>query len=87
MCESGEFCYYFNSNGAGSVSDFSSFISNLGDSRPSCYEFRGKGNGKGKCVKNHAASVWNRSSKSVTVYFNSGYGGKAQIIEPATRRT
>jgi hypothetical protein len=29
-------------------------------------------------VKNNAASVWNRTGKSVTVYFNSGYAGSAQ---------
>ena len=45
---------------------------------PSCYDFKGAGNGKGLCVKNNAASVWNRSSKTVRVYFNSGYGGTYQ---------
>ncbi|MEV0408598.1 peptidase inhibitor family I36 protein, partial [Actinoallomurus sp. NPDC050550] len=36
-----------------------------------------------KCVKNSAASVWNRSSKTVRVYFNSNYGGRYQ---PPVRR-
>lgn len=80
VCQSGEFCYYFNSNEAGSVSDFKTSISNLGDRQPSCYEFRSKAKGKGVCVKNNAASVWNRTSKTVTVYYNSGYGGKSQSI-------
>ena len=82
VCESGEFCYYFNSGEHGSISDFSSSVSNLGDRQPSCYEFRGKGSGKGVCVKNNAASVWNRSAKPVTVYFNSGYHGTSQTIAP-----
>ena len=85
VCDSGEFCYFFNSNYAGSVSDFSGSMSNLGDRQPYCYEFRGKGNGKGICVKNHAASVWNRSSKPVTVFFNSGYHGASQTIAPGHR--
>lgn len=85
VCESGEFCYYFNSNNAGSVSDFNTSISNLGDHQPSCYEFRGKGLGKGLCVKNNAASVWNRTSKTVTVFYNSGYGGRSQSIAAGHR--
>ena len=85
VCEPGEFCYFYNSNEHGSISDFSGSISNLGDSQPSCYEFRGKGSGKGLCVKNHAASVWNRSKKPVTVYYNSGYGGTSQTIAAGHR--
>lgn len=79
-CESGEFCLYYNSNQEGSVSDFDSSISDYGDEQPSCYEFKGDGNGKGLCVKNEAASVWNRTGNPVTVYFNSGYAGPHQTI-------
>jgi murein DD-endopeptidase MepM/ murein hydrolase activator NlpD len=77
-CNSGEFCYYFNSGEKGSISDFTGSVSDYGASQPSCYEFKGAGTGKGKCVKNNAASVWNRTSKTVTVFFNSGYGGAHQ---------
>jgi murein DD-endopeptidase MepM/ murein hydrolase activator NlpD len=77
-CDSGEFCYYFNSNQAGSISDFTGSISDYGTTQPSCYDFKGAGNGKGLCVKNNAASVWNRTSGPVTVYFNSGYAGASQ---------
>ncbi|MDX8151227.1 peptidase inhibitor family I36 protein [Patulibacter brassicae] len=80
VCNAGEFCLYFNSNHKGSVSDFKTSISNYGDRQPTCYEFRGRGNGRGKCVKNEAASVWNRTSKPVTVFFNSGYQGASQRI-------
>ncbi|HUQ57285.1 peptidase inhibitor family I36 protein [Lentzea sp.] len=79
-CESGEFCLYYNSDQAGSVSDFDTSISDYGDDQPSCYEFKSAGNGQGLCVKNNAAAVWNRTSSSVTVYFNSGYAGPHQTV-------
>ncbi|MET8143067.1 peptidase inhibitor family I36 protein [Sphaerisporangium sp. NPDC005288] len=75
VCESGEFCYYFNSGNQGSVSDFAGSVGDYGTKQPSCFDFKGPGAGKGKCVKNAAASVWNRSAKTVRVYFNSNYGG------------
>ncbi|MEV4620070.1 peptidase inhibitor family I36 protein [Asanoa sp. NPDC049573] len=78
VCDSGEFCYYYNSNEAGSVSDFTDSQDDYGATQPTCYEFKGAGNGKGLCVKNNAASVWNRSSKTVRVYFNSNFGGASQ---------
>jgi hypothetical protein len=84
-CEGGEFCLYYNSNQAGSVSDFSGSIKDYGARQPSCYEFKGRGAGRGLCVKNHAASAWNRSRKTVRVYFNSGYGGTTQDIAPGAK--
>jgi len=80
ICNDGEFCYYYNSNQAGSISDFTGSIGDYGATQPTCYEFRGTGNGKGVCVKNNAASVWNRSTKPVTVYYNSDYQGTSQTI-------
>jgi murein DD-endopeptidase MepM/ murein hydrolase activator NlpD len=74
VCEIGEFCYYFNSNNQGSVSDFTGSVADYGTKQPSCFDFKGPGTGKGKCVKNAAASVWNRSNKTVRVYYNSNYG-------------
>ncbi|GAB2483748.1 peptidase inhibitor family I36 protein [Jatrophihabitans fulvus] len=79
-CNDGEFCYYFNSDNAGSISDFTASIGDYGTTQPSCYDFKGDGNGKGQCIKNNAASVWNRTGKSVTVYFNSNYGGASQTF-------
>ncbi|USX48986.1 peptidase inhibitor family I36 protein [Lentzea sp. HUAS12] len=79
-CESGEFCLYYNSDQAGSVSDFAGSIADYGDSQPSCYEFKSAGNGQGVCVKNNAASVWNKTSKAVTVFYNSNYGGAKQTF-------
>ncbi|AKU15622.1 phage tail tip lysozyme [Luteipulveratus mongoliensis] len=85
VCDSGEFCYYYNSNQAGSISDFTGDIADYGATQPSCYDFKGAGAGKGLCVKNNAASVWNKSSKPVTVYFNSDYGGSSQTIAAGTK--
>jgi hypothetical protein len=77
-CDSGEFCYYYNSDFAGSVSDFTESIEDYGTTQPTCYEFKGAGNGQGQCIKNNAASVWNRTSSTVKVYFNSDFGGASQ---------
>jgi len=84
-CETGEFCYYYNSNNKGSVSDFTGSVANYGTKQPSCYDFKGAGAGKGKCIKNEAASVWNRSGKTVRVYFNSNYGGAYQDFKPGAK--
>ncbi|MGH3241439.1 MAG: peptidase inhibitor family I36 protein [Spirillospora sp.] len=65
----------FNSDNSGSISDFTGSIAEYGTEQPSCYDFKGAGSGKGKCVKNAAASVWNRGGKTVRVYFNSDLGG------------
>ncbi|MEU0880476.1 CHAP domain-containing protein [Lentzea sp. NPDC005914] len=81
-CDSGEFCLYYNSNQAGSISDFTGSIDDYGATQPSCYEFKGDGAGKGVCVKNNAASVRNRTSHTVRVYFNSNYGGASQDFAP-----
>jgi hypothetical protein len=84
-CNSGEFCYYFNSNQAGSVSDFADSLDDYGTTQPSCYEFKGAGAGKGICVKNNAASVWNRSARTVRVYFNSNFAGAHQDFRPGAK--
>ncbi|MBO2450896.1 peptidase inhibitor family I36 protein [Actinomadura barringtoniae] len=78
VCDDGEFCYYFNSDNQGSISDFTDSVADYGTAQPSCYDFKGAGAGKGQCIKNQAASAWNRSSKTVRVYFNSNYGGTYQ---------
>ena len=84
-CNSGEFCYYFNSDEKGSISDFTGSLSDYGTTEPSCYDFKGAGNGKGVCVKNNAASVWNRTGKTVRVYFNSGYTGAHQDFKDGAK--
>ena len=85
VCQSGEFCYYFNSNHKGSVSDFTSSVANYATKQPECYDFKGAGAGKGKCIKNEAAAAWNRSSKTVRVYFNSNYSGRYQDFKPGAK--
>ncbi|GAA0971891.1 hypothetical protein GCM10009555_024010 [Acrocarpospora macrocephala] len=85
ICQAGEFCYYFNSNNQGSVSDFTGSVADYATKQPSCYDFKGPGNGKGKCIKNAAASVWNRSSKTVRVYYNTGHTGTYQDFAPGAK--
>ena len=80
VCQSGEFCYYYNSYQAGSMSDHKPSQADYGATQPTCYEFKTAGNGQGVCVKNHAASVWNRTGHTVRVYFNSSYGGAYQSV-------
>lgn len=77
-CNSGEFCYFFNSNQGGSLSDFTESVDDYGATQPTCYEFKSAGTGQKSCVKNHAASVWNRTDRTVRVYFNSNFAGAHQ---------
>ncbi|OQO94545.1 peptidoglycan DD-metalloendopeptidase family protein [Saccharomonospora piscinae] len=86
VCQKGEFCYYYNSNNEGSVSDFAGSIANYGTTQPTCYEFKGPGNGQGRCIKNDAASVWNRTGAKVRVYYNSNYGGAYQDFGAGVQR-
>jgi murein DD-endopeptidase MepM/ murein hydrolase activator NlpD len=79
-CEPGEFCYSFNSGFEGAVSDFAGSVADYGTRQPGCYEFRGAGAGAGRCVKNQAAAVWNRTGVPVTVFFNTGYAGRQQVV-------
>ncbi|MED7929115.1 SpoIID/LytB domain-containing protein [Nonomuraea sp. LP-02] len=85
VCDTGEFCYYFNSNHQGSVSDFTGSIPDYSTTQPTCYDFKGAGAGKGTCIKNSAASAWNRSGKTVRVYFNTGYAGSYQDLAPGAK--
>lgn len=85
QCNSGEFCYYYNSNEAGAISDFTDSLDDYGTTQPSCYEFKGTANGHDQCIKNNAASVWNRSNRTVRVYFNSNFAGSYQDFVPGAR--
>ena len=80
VCDEGEVCFYYNTDGHGSIADFNGSIPNYGGSQPNCYEFRGAGNGQGKCVKNNAAAVWNRTGTQVVVYYNSYFWGDNELI-------
>lgn len=84
-CQSGEFCYNYNSDLGGSWSDFTSSVGNYGTSQPDCYEFKGAGAGKGTCIKNDAGGFWNRTGKKVTIFYNSGHAGKAVTVEPGQK--
>lgn len=80
VCDSGEVCFYYNSDFGGSLSDFTTSIPDYATAQPECYDFKGPGAGKGLCIKNQVASVRNKTTKPVKVYFNSNYGGSSQTI-------
>ncbi|WP_392543829.1 peptidase inhibitor family I36 protein [Oryzobacter telluris] len=79
VCETGEFCLYFNSNHTGSMVDLGSGVKDYG-SGSTCVKFITAGSGRGQCVKNHAASVWNREAAAVTVFYKSGWAGSIDAI-------
>lgn len=85
ICEDGEFCLYYNSNQQGSVSDFGASVRNYGTGSD-CYHFLGPGAGRGKCVKNDAASVWNRRDAVVTVFYKSGWKGQIDSFTHGVKR-
>ncbi|GAB1511413.1 peptidase inhibitor family I36 protein [Actinophytocola sp. KF-1] len=74
VCESGEVCLYYNSDNQGSLVDFSGSVKDYGTGTD-CVKFVGSGSGRGQCVKNNAASVWNRKSVPVTIFYKSGWSG------------
>jgi len=74
VCESGEFCLYYNSGNAGSRVDLVNSQRDYGTGS-GCITFVSSGSGQGQCVKNNTASVWNRTGKSVFVFYNSDFGG------------
>lgn len=74
VCEDGEICLYFNSDTQGSLVDFVGSVKDYGTGAD-CIKFVGPGNGRGQCVKNNAASVWNRKSVPVTIFFKSDWSG------------
>lgn len=84
-CQSGEFCYFYNSISGGyfhgSGSDFKSSLSNYGSSHPGCYEFRSPGAGRYQCIKNNAAAYWNKSKHNVRIYENTGYKGRYVTVK------
>jgi hypothetical protein len=74
ICELGEFCLYYGNGLTGSVSDFNGSISDYGTTQPTCYEFKGPGLGKGKCIRNDAASVKNNTTgHTIFLYFAGGH--------------
>lgn len=80
VCETGEVCFYYNSNQTGSLSDFNASVGNYGTDPATCYVFKSAGAGQGLCIKNQVASVRNLSGQSVTVYYNSDFAGASQTI-------
>lgn len=79
VCETGEFCLYYNSDHAGSMVDLAAGRKDYG-SGTDCVKFLTTGSGKGQCVKNNTASVWNREGVVVTVFYKSNWSGAIDSI-------
>ncbi len=79
-CESGEFCLYYNSDQQGSMVDMAGGHKNYGSDTSTCVKFITDGNGKGRCVKNNAASAWNREDNAVTVFYKNEWAGAIDSI-------
>ncbi len=87
ICDAGEFCYSYNSGFAGSVSDHGASLGDYGTTTPDCYTFKTAGKaGYGQCIKNNAASVRNRTSQTIRVYYNSDYSGAYVDVAAGTTR-
>ncbi|MBC9820048.1 peptidoglycan DD-metalloendopeptidase family protein [Terrabacter sp. MAHUQ-38] len=84
VCETGEFCLYYNSDNQGSLVDLANSQSDYGTGA-GCVAFVSAGSGSGQCVKNNAASVWNREGAVATVFYRSGWSGAIDSIEPGVR--
>ncbi len=80
VCQSGEFCLYYNSGHQGSFSDFV-----LGVKDFSTVKFIAAGAGQGQLVKNNAASACNKDDNlDARVFFNSNWTGVYDTIPPNT---
>jgi hypothetical protein len=84
VCETGEFCLYYNSGNQGSLRDFPGSIPSYGEGA-TCHKFISAGAGQGQCVKNNAASAWNRQAPPVTVFYKSGYAGAIDNFSPGSK--
>lgn len=72
------------------MSDFTTSIPEYGNTQPTCYDFKGPGVGKGECVKNNAASAYNRRSGTVRLYILPNCGSTGRWVlqpGPASRRS
>lgn len=87
VCNSGEFCYSYNSGFTGSISDHGTTLADYGTTTPSCYTFKTAGKaGYGQCIKNNAASVRNLTSQTIRVYYNSDYAGTYVDVAPGSTK-
>lgn len=72
VCESGEFCLYYNDTSTGSLVDMINSQRDYGTGS-GCIAYE-NGTQAGNCVKNTAGSAWNRTGKPVFVFYSGDYG-------------
>ncbi|MFF3648602.1 peptidase inhibitor family I36 protein [Streptomyces sp. NPDC002181] len=80
-CQTGYFCFYYNSNQAGARFMTDSNIPNLAGET-----FSTIATGEGQPVKNNAASAQNASSYCYRVYYNSNYSGPSDTVAAYSSR-
>ena len=85
ICEPGEVCFYFNSNQGGVLSDLNYPLANYGTGSSCNHFLKPNGTSSGICLKNNAASIWNRTKQIAWVFYNSGYKGFYQTFQPGVK--
>ncbi|MEU4208536.1 peptidase inhibitor family I36 protein [Streptomyces sp. NPDC026206] len=77
------FQLFYNRNLTGASAAFGYDEENFGvpDTNLGPYRFCSDGNGSGAVVKNAAASARNRTQHNATVYYNSWFHGKSDVVE------
>ncbi|MFF0218686.1 peptidase inhibitor family I36 protein [Streptomyces vinaceus] len=80
-CQTGYFCFYYNSNQSGARFMTDTNIPNLAGET-----FSTIANGEGQPVKNNAASAQNASSYCYRVYYNSNYSGPSDTVAAYSSR-
>ncbi|QDY77572.1 hypothetical protein [Streptomyces qinzhouensis] len=77
--------FYYNSGLTGSRTTFTGFRGTDGSIWDlASYKFLSSGNGQGLSVKNNAASFYNGSMQSATIFFNSGFEGPCDTVAALT---
>jgi murein DD-endopeptidase MepM/ murein hydrolase activator NlpD len=84
-CDPGEFCLYFNSGQTGSMVDMTNGHKDYGSTPATCIKFITRGDGRDRCVKNNAASAWNREETAVTVFYKSNWAGAIDALVAGER--
>jgi hypothetical protein len=73
VCEVGEFCVYYNSKAYASQGTFYDFAGTASIASHFDYKYVAAGSGKGSTVGDNAWSAWNRTSRTIRLYWGRNY--------------
>ncbi|MFE6935660.1 peptidase inhibitor family I36 protein [Streptomyces sp. NPDC057699] len=82
-CANGQVCFYYNSNWENAAYWTSPRAMNFTTQR---FDGDGEWPGDGVLVKNNAASIWNTSTRTVRVFYNSNFVGVYDDCAPGAKR-